>query len=117
MAPSSPGRRLMRRFVMLFALGTLLGHVCALEPGHHHPVDGSPWIGPGGQDSRGPLPIDEASCENVKPASVWPVIRLIDTWPLSLPDLAVLGSIRAWRAASIPVSRPPLFVLHAALLI
>jgi hypothetical protein len=117
MAPSSPGHRLMCRLVVLFAVGTLLGHVCALEPGHHHPADASAGIGFAGPDSGGPVAIDEASCENLKPASVWPVIRAIDNRPLPVPGLVVPGSVRAGRAASALVPRPPLFVLHAALLI
>jgi hypothetical protein len=117
MALSSSGHSLVRRVVVLFAFGTLLGYVCVLEPGHHHPADASAWIGSAHPGSHGPLPIDEASCESLKPASVWPVIRLVDPAPLSLAGLSVLGSMRAGRAARVPVSRPPLFVLHAALLI
>jgi hypothetical protein len=117
MAPSSPGHRLMCWLVVLFAFGTLLGHVCALEPGHHHPADASAGIGFAGPHSGEPVAIDEASCESLKPASVWPVIRVIDGRPLPVPGRAVPGSVRAGQAANVPVPRLPLFVLHAALLI
>ena len=102
---------------MLFAVATMLGHVCGLEPGHHHLADASAWIGSAGPDSGGPVAIDEASCESLKPPSAWPVMRAIDSQPLPVPGLAVPGLARAGQAASAPVPRPPLFVLHAALLI
>jgi hypothetical protein len=111
------GSPLMCRLVLLFAVGTLLGHVCAPEPGHHHLVDASACIGSTGPDSGGPMAIDEASCESLKPASAWPVMRAIDSRPLPVSGLAVRDSARAGRAADVPVPRLPLFVLHAALLI
>jgi hypothetical protein len=35
----------MRRLVVLFAVATLLGHVCGPELGHDHLADASTWIG------------------------------------------------------------------------
>jgi hypothetical protein len=88
------------------------------EPGHHHHLaDASAWIGSVGPDSGGPVAIDEASCESLKPASAWPVMRAIDSRPLPVSGLAVPGSAGAGQAATVPVPRLPLFVLHAALLI
>ena len=107
----------MCRLVVLFAVVTLLGHVCGLEPGHHHLADASAWISSAGPDSGGSVTIDEASCDSVKPTTVWPVIRNIDSRPLHVPDLVVPGSARAGWAPNLPVPRLPLFVLHAALLI
>jgi len=103
--------------VVLFAVGTLLGPVCALESGHHHLADASAGIGSAGPDFGGPVTIDQASCESLKPASAWPVMRAIDSRPPPVPGLAVPDSTRAGRAATVPVPRLPLFVLHAALLI
>jgi hypothetical protein len=117
MAPPSPGPRLMCRLVVLFAVATLLGHVCGLEPDHHHLADASAWIGSAGPDSGGPVTIDEASCDSVKPTTVWPVIRPIDSQPLHVADLVVPGSARAGWAPNVPVPCLRLFVLHAALLI
>jgi hypothetical protein len=117
MAPPSPGPRLMCRLVVLFAVATLLGHVCGLEPDHHHLADASAGIDSAGPDSGGPAAIDEASCDSVKPTTVWPVMRTIDNPPLPVPGLAVPGLVRAGRIADVPVPRLPLFVLHAALLI
>jgi hypothetical protein len=117
MAPSSLGRQLMCRVVVLFAFGVLLGHVCALEPAHHHRADASVGIGSAGPDSGGPVAIDDASCENLKPESAWPVMRAIDGQPLPVPGHTVPGLPRVGRAADVPVPRLPLFVLHAALLI
>jgi hypothetical protein len=117
MTPSSPGRWLMGRLVMMFAVATLLGHVCTRDPAHHHRAEASVGIGSAGPDSGGPVVIDEASCESLKPASAWPVMRAIDSGPLPVSGLAVPGSARAGQAATVPVPRLPLFVLHAALLI
>ena len=117
MVPSSPGHRLMSRLVVAFAVATMLGHVCGLDPGHHHLADASAEIGSAGHDTGGRVAIDDASCESLKPASAWPVMRAIDGQPLPVPGLAVPRSVRAGQAASVPVPRPPLFVLHAALLI
>jgi hypothetical protein len=107
----------MCRLVVLFAVATLLGHVCGLEPDHHHLADASVWIGSAASDVGGPVTIDEASCDSVKPTTVWPVIRPIDNQPLHVPGLAVPGSARAGWAQNVPVPRLRLFVLHAALLI
>ena len=107
----------MRRLVVLFAIGTLLGHVCGLEPGHQHLADASASIGSTGPDSDGPVAIEDASCDSLKPASLWPVIRAIDSRPLVVPGLAVRASARARRDVDVAIPRLPLFVLHAALLI
>jgi hypothetical protein len=117
MAPSLRGPQLMRRLVVLFAVATLLGHVCGLEPDHHHLADASAWIGSAGPDSGRSMTIDEASCDSVKPTAVWPVIRPIDSQPPYVPDLVVPGSARAGWAPNVQVPRLRLFVLHAALLI
>jgi hypothetical protein len=102
---------------MVFAVATLLGHVCTLEPAHHHRAEASAWIGSAGPDSCGPVAIDEASCESLKPATAWPLMRAIDGQPLPVPGPIVPGLPRVGRAADVPVPRLPLFVLHAALLI
>jgi hypothetical protein len=107
----------MSRLVVAFAVATLLGHVCGLEPGHHHLADASAAIGSAGPDSGGPMAIGEASCESLKPASAWPVMRAVDSRPLPVPGPTVPGLPRVGRAADVPVPRLPLFVLHAALLI
>lgn len=117
MAPSSPGSALMCRLVVLFAVATLLGHVCGLEPDHHHPANASVSIGSAGPDSGEPVAIEDASCESLKPASAWPVMRAIDSPSLPVPGRAVQGLVRAEWASNVPVPRLPLFVLHAALLI
>lgn len=117
MAPPSPGPGLLCRLVVLFAVSTLLGHVCGLEPGHHHLAGASAWIIPAGADSGGPVTIDEASCDSVKPTTVWPVIRPIASQPLHVPNLVEAGSARAGWAPNLPIPRLRLFVLHAALLI
>jgi hypothetical protein len=106
----------MYRLVVLFAVATLLGHVCGLEPDHYL-VDASAWIGSAGPDSGGSVAIDEASCDSVKPTTVWPVIRPIDNQPVHVAGLVVPGSARAGWAPNVPVPRLRLFVLHAALLI
>ena len=107
----------MCRLVVLFAIGVLLGHVCAVEPGHHHPASASAWISSAGPDSVEPVAIEDASCDSLKPASAWPVMRAIDSPPLPVPARAVQGSVRAGWASNVPGRRLPLFVLHAALLI
>jgi hypothetical protein len=107
----------MSRLVVAFAVATLLGHVCGLDPGHHHLADASAGIGSASHDSGGRVAIDDASCESLKPESAWPVMRTLDSQPLPFPGLAVPGSVRAGRAASAPGPHLPLFVLHAALLI
>jgi hypothetical protein len=61
--------------------------------------------------------IEAASCDSVKPTTVWPVIRPIDGQPLQVADLVEPGSARADWAPNVPVPRLRLFVLHAALLI
>jgi hypothetical protein len=107
----------MSRLVVAFAVATLLGHVCGLEPGHHHLTDASAGIGSASHDSGGRVAIDDASCESLKPESAWPVMRVIDGQPLPVPGPTVPGLPRVGRAADVPVPRLALFVLHAALLI
>ena len=107
----------MCRLVVLFAIGVLLGHVCALEPDHRHAANASASIGSAGPDSGEPVAIEDASCESLKPASAGPVMRAIDSPPLPVPGRAVQGSVSAECASNVPVPRLPLFVLHAALLI
>jgi hypothetical protein len=103
--------------VVLFAAGTLLGHACALEGDHQHLADAPARIGSANADSGEPVTINGTSCEGAKPTSVWPVTRTIDGRPFPAPGLAAPSSARAGQTASAFAPRPPLYVLHAALLI
>ena len=106
----------MSRLVVAFAVATLLGHVCGLDPGHHHLADASAPLGSASHDSGGRVAIYDASCESLKPESAWPVMRAIDGQPLPVPGPIVAWFAEGGRAADVPVPRLPLWVLHAALL-
>jgi hypothetical protein len=117
MAPSSPDSARMCRLVVLFAVATLLGHVCGLEPiiitrptpryrsAPPAPIPASPW--------RSRTPLVRASRRHPPGPSCEP--STAHRFPS--PGRAVQGLVRAEWASNVPVPRLPLFVLHAALLI
>ena len=117
MALSSPGHRLMCQLVVLFALGTLLGHVCALEGGHAHPPHMASSASSADTHSGGSVAIHEGSCEGLKPTSTSSVLRLIGSRPLAVSYLVVAAPATAAGIVSAPVPRQALFVLHGAALL
>jgi hypothetical protein len=87
---------------------TLVGHVCAL-PLHDHPASEDQHDG---ADS-----VHGASCEVVRSTSLVTVCPIVDAAPLV--DRPLDHCVRGLRTFSRPLSvhSPPLFLLHAALLI
>ena len=102
--------------LLIIAIIAVLGHVCVL-PAHAHAV---PVEGHGSHDDdSSENSIHTASCEVLKTASATPSIILVAT---SVPGVDIepfFPKLHLFDAA--PVSAhpdsPPLFLLHAALLI
>jgi hypothetical protein len=101
------------------AVAALLGHVCAPEPLAAHGPTGdtvsahAPHTDPGGEDPA----LHLASCDGIRPTPMGLLVSAVETEPT-----ATIRPVRIWSrpphgAPSVAVSRPPLFILHAALLI
>jgi hypothetical protein len=101
-------RYLLSVAVLALLALTLVGHVCAL-PLHDHPATDDQHDG---ADS-----VHGASCEVARSTSSVTVCPIVDA--ASLVDRRVDDCARAFQTFSRPLSvhSPPLFLLHAALLI
>jgi hypothetical protein len=110
-------RQVKAWLVLLVAIGAVLGHVC-LMPFHAHADEAaSATPGPGGHDDSDARAVYRASCEALRtvPAQLPPSAVMVSTLASLLPPLA-----REAPRVPAPVFRaesPPLFLLHAALLI
>jgi len=107
----------MREVLVLCALAAVLGHVCATDVSGHAAAATALAAGP-----VNPLPshhsaIHAASCDGLKPGSVGPASPSLESRPVA--GLLALSAPRSQGAP--PACRrapgPPLFVLHAALLV
>ena len=113
------GRPLRSRVVLVVALAALLGHVCALETEtahgsaeHARSTDAVP-----GHSGEAPPDVHAASCDGIKPTSMGPLVSTVHSQPMATVRLGRIWSRQSPGAASLTISRPALFILHASLLI
>jgi hypothetical protein len=101
--------------LLIIAIIAVLGHVCVL-PVHAHmvPVEGH---GSHGDDAPSDDSVHAASCDALKSTSATPSIVPATTSTLLLVVKPVLLRLFDTAAASTHTESPPLFLLHAALLI
>ena len=102
--------------VLLLTVGMLIGHVCAL-PIHGH-LDTAPWH----SDEAQPHDADEAvhagSCEILPSSGVaCPAVMTIAAYVAATPGEPLQRWIDRGSISPLPTASPPLFLLHAALLI
>jgi hypothetical protein len=116
MRPPAPHHGFVATALLILAIVAVLGHICVL-PVHAHavPVEGHSSHDDGGSDNS----VHTASCDALKTASATPSIVLV---PTTVPAINVEPvSLKGHAFDAAPVSAhpasPPLFLLHAALLI
>jgi len=110
-------RQIRAWLVLLVAIGAVLGHVCLMPLHTHADEAASATPSPGGHDDSDGRAVYRASCEALPtaPAQLPPSARVVSTLAPPPPPIA-----REAARVSAPVFRvesPPLFLLHAALLI
>jgi hypothetical protein len=110
-------QRVRAWLVLLVAIGALLGHVCTMPLHAHAEEAASATAGSGGHDDSDDHVVYHASCEALRtaPAQLTPSVMMSSTIvrapvPVARETARVAASV--FRAES-----PPLFLLHAALLI
>lgn len=113
------GRPLMCRVVLVVALAALLGHVCALETDAAHGLAEHARSAGAAPEHQGPEASDlhVASCDGIKPTSMGPLVSTVDSRPMATVRLGRIWPRPFLGVSSLAVSRPPLFILHASLLI
>jgi hypothetical protein len=105
-----------RSSVLLLAVVMLVGHICVL-PIHGH-VEAAPWH----QDEAQPHDADEAvhagSCEALPSSGIaCPAVLAISPLVVASPVEPSKQLVSRRGITSLPTPSPPLFLLHAALLI
>jgi hypothetical protein len=114
MRPSTRTHRFVPLALLIVAIIAVLGHVCVL-PVHAHilPVEHHGSHGDGPADDS----VHTASCDALKSTSATPSIVPAATWS----PLVVVAHVRPRLFDTSPATAhaesPPLFLLHAALLI
>ena len=116
MRPLTPCHGVVAAALLIVAIIAVLGHICVL-PVHAHAV---PIEGHGSHDDDpSDNSVHTASCDALKTASATPSIVLV---PMTVPAINVEPvSLKGHAFDAAPISArldsPPLFLLHAALLI
>jgi hypothetical protein len=102
--------------VLLLAVGMMMGHICVL-PIHGH-VETAPWHGDEAQPDEADEAVHAGSCE-ILPSSgvVCPAVVTIAAFVAVTPVEPLQRSVDRGSVSSLPTASPPLFLLHAALLI
>ena len=107
---------LARWGLLILSALMLTGHICVL-PTHHH-VETAPWHG----DGHHPQDADEAmhagSCEALPSAGITcQVGPIVSAFVVATPVEPLQGRVGRGDISPRPTLSPPLFLLHAALLI
>jgi hypothetical protein len=115
------GRRLSHWFLPFVAMLAVFGHICALPFHAHagivtthesHSAEHDEHSA-GGHDEQSHL----GSCEMLRAVSAYLAVVIVAAGPVLLPPLDT-QSVGVWSPAAILTSvSPPLFLLHASLLI
>jgi hypothetical protein len=109
----------MRGGLLVVALATLLGHVCALEPeaAHGPAALARSTEAPPEHSGEDAPDVHAASCDGIKPTSTGPLVSTVENPRMASVRLARIRPRDALAASSLSVQRPALFILYASLLI
>jgi hypothetical protein len=104
-----------RLSVLLLAVAMLVGHICVL-PTHGH-VETAPWHGDEAQPQDADEAVHAGSCEALPSSGMACPVLTIPAFVVATP----VNPLNQWVGRSVmsprPTPSPPLFLLHAALLI
>jgi hypothetical protein len=102
--------------VLVLAVGMLMGNICVL-PIHGH-VETAPWHTDEAHPQNGDEAVHAGSCE-ILPSSgiVCPMVMTIAAIVADAPAEPVQRRVGGGGISPVPTPSPPLFLLHAALLI
>jgi hypothetical protein len=102
--------------VVIFAVVMLLGHICVL-PTHRH-VETAPGHGDEAQPHDADEAVHAGSCEVLRSSGIaCPAVVAISAFIVPTPGEPLKQLIGRRGMPSLPTPSPPLFLLHAALLI
>jgi len=106
-----------KRSVLLLTVVMLVGHICVL-PTHGH-VETAPWHGDEAQPHDAEEAVHAGSCEALPSSGIaCPAVLAISAFVVATPvELLKPQLVGRGGIASLPTPSPPLFLLHAALLI
>jgi hypothetical protein len=105
-----------RLSVLLLAVVMLVGHICVL-PTHGH-VETAPWHGNEAQPHDADEAVHAGSCEALPSSGIGcPAVLTISAFVVATPVEPLKQLVGRRGIPSLPTSSPPLFLLHAALLI
>jgi hypothetical protein len=106
---------LARWGLLVLAVVMLMGHICVL-PSHSH-VEATPWHGDGGSADADEA-VHAASCEALPSSGITcPAVLTISAFVMATPVEPLKQWVGRGGIAPLPTPSPPLFLLHAALLI
>lgn len=102
--------------VLVLAVGMMMGHICVL-PIHGH-VETAPWHVDEAQPHEADEAVHAGSCE-ILPSSgvVCPMVLTIGGFIAATPVEPLQRWVGRGGISPLPAASPPLFLLHAALLI
>ncbi len=102
--------------VLLLAVVMLVGHICVL-PTHGH-VETAPWHEDEAQPHDGEEAVHAGSCEALPSSGLaCPAVLAISAFVVATPVEPLKQLVGRGGISSLPTLSPPLFLLHAALLI
>jgi hypothetical protein len=102
--------------VLLLAAVMLMGHICVL-PTHGH-VETAAWHGDEAQPHDADEAIHAASCEALPSSGViYPAVLTISAFVVATPVEPLKQLVGRSGMSPLPTASPPLFLLHATLLI
>jgi len=102
--------------VLLLAVVMLMGHVCVL-PTHGH-VETAPWHRDEAQPHDAHEAVHAASCEALPSSGIaCPVLLTVSAFVVAIPVEPLKRLVDRGGLSPLPTPSPPLFLLHAALLI
>jgi hypothetical protein len=102
--------------ILLLAVMMLIGHICVL-PTHAH-VETAPWHGDQAQPHDADEAVHAASCEALPSAGIaCPTVLTVSTFVAAVPVEPLKRLADRGGLSPLPTPSPPLFLLHAALLI
>jgi hypothetical protein len=116
MRPSSDCFVVARSGVVILAVVMLLGHICVL-PTHSHP-ETALWHGDEAQPHDADEAVHAGSCEVLRSSGIaCPAVLAISAFIVPTAGEPLKQLIGRSGTAPLPTASPPLFLLHAALLI
>ena len=105
-----------RLSVVVLAVVMLLGHICIL-PTHRH-VETAPWHSDEAQPHDAGEAVHAGSCEALRSSGIaCPAVLAVSEFIVMTPGEPLKQLIGRGGTSPLPTGSPPLFLLHAALLI